>query len=58
MLVIGIDPGLTGALAAVDHRGLQAVIDMPVMQRALGAGMVKKPGERRRRHPAPEGVDP
>ncbi len=41
MLVIGIDPGLTGALAAVDHRGLQAVQDMPTMQRALAAGAVK-----------------
>jgi len=41
MLVIGIDPGLTGALAAIDHRGLQKVEDMPVMQRALARGKVK-----------------
>lgn len=41
MLVIGIDPGLTGALAAIDHHGLEKVQDMPVMQRALAAGKVK-----------------
>jgi len=41
VIVIGIDPGLTGALAVLDHRGLQAVQDMPIMQRALALGVVK-----------------
>ena len=41
MVVIGIDPGLTGALALMDHHGLQAVQDMPTMQRALALGTVK-----------------
>ena len=39
--VIGIDPGLTGALAVVGPGGLEHVEDMPVMQRALAAGKVK-----------------
>ena len=39
--VIGIDPGLTGALAIVGPSGLEHVEDMPVMQRALAAGKVK-----------------
>lgn len=34
MIIVGIDPGITGALAAINHRGLQAVSDMPVMQRS------------------------
>lgn len=40
MIAIGIDPGLTGAIAAVNHRGLRAVHDMPTMTRAAG-GFVK-----------------
>jgi crossover junction endodeoxyribonuclease RuvC len=39
--VIGIDPGLSGALAIVGPKGLVAVQDMPVMQRAMAAGLVK-----------------
>lgn len=42
MYVIGIDPGLTGALAIVGPgQKLIAVQDMPVMQRAMAAGAVK-----------------
>lgn len=41
LYVIGIDPGLSGALALVGPQGLQAVVDMPVMQRAMAAGKVK-----------------
>ncbi|AQH00222.1 hypothetical protein A9R05_07430 [Burkholderia sp. KK1] len=29
MLICGIDPGLTGAVAFVDHNGLRAVFDIP-----------------------------
>lgn len=32
MLVIGIDPGLTGACSVIDHNGLRAVFDLPVMK--------------------------
>lgn len=39
--VIGIDPGLTGALALVGPKGLEHVEDMPVMLRALALGKVK-----------------
>ena len=31
MIVIGIDPGLTGACAVLDHNGLRAVFDLPTM---------------------------
>lgn len=31
MIVIAFDPGLTGAGAVLDHNGLRAVFDMPVM---------------------------
>lgn len=41
MVIVGIDPGLTGALALLTQRGLQAVHDMPVMMRGNGTGMVK-----------------
>lgn len=41
MHIIGIDPGLSGALAMVGPHGLEKVIDIPVMQRALGLGTVK-----------------
>ena len=34
MIVIGIDPGLTGAIAKIGHRGEYfAVLDIPIMQR-------------------------
>jgi crossover junction endodeoxyribonuclease RuvC len=41
MLVVGIDPGLTGALALIDRTGLVACADMPVMVRGNGKGSVK-----------------
>jgi hypothetical protein len=31
MLVVALDPGLTGACAVLDHNGLRAVFDLPVM---------------------------
>lgn len=31
VIVIGVDPGLTGACAVLDHNGLRAVFDLPVM---------------------------
>lgn len=41
MIVVGIDPGLTGALALLAPNGLQAIADMPVMMRGAGTGAVK-----------------
>lgn len=42
MIVIGIDPGLTGALAKLNHAGqLEILLDMPTMQRAGGGATVK-----------------
>ena len=32
MLVVAIDPGLTGACAVLDHTGLRALFDLPTMQ--------------------------
>lgn len=37
MIVIGIDPGLTGACAVMDHNGVRAVFDLPTMP-VPGAG--------------------
>lgn len=31
MLVVAVDPGLSGACAVLDHRGLRAVFDLPTM---------------------------
>lgn len=31
MIVVGIDPGLSGACAVLDHNGLRAVFDLPTM---------------------------
>lgn len=31
MIVVGIDPGLTGACTVLDHNGLRAVFDLPTM---------------------------
>lgn len=31
MITIGFDPGLTGACSVLDHNGLRAVFDLPVM---------------------------
>ena len=41
LYVIGIDPGLSGALAIIGQKGLAAVHDIPVMQRGMAAGKVK-----------------
>lgn len=40
MICIGIDPGLTGAIAVVGPRGLRALEDLPTMERSPG-GFVK-----------------
>ncbi len=32
MLIVGIDPGLTGACSVIDHNGLRAVFDLPTME--------------------------
>ena len=32
MIVVAIDPGLTGACAVLDHNGVRAVFDLPTMQ--------------------------
>lgn len=37
MIIIGIDPGLTGAIAVTDHNGVRVVFDLPTMA-APGAG--------------------
>lgn len=34
MIIIAVDPGLTGGLALVTENGLQALVDMPVMVRS------------------------
>ena len=36
-IIIGIDPGLTGACAVLDHQGVRAVFDLPTMP-VPGAG--------------------
>ena len=41
MQIIGVDPGLTGALALLSHHGLQAVHDIPTMIKGNGEGAVK-----------------
>lgn len=41
MLVIGIDPGLSGACSVFDHNGLKAVFDIPRM-RIPGVGPTAK----------------
>lgn len=41
MIVIGVDCGLSGALAMLDGTGLSAVQDMPVMAKGAGHGRVK-----------------
>lgn len=40
MIVIGIDPGLTGAISMVDRLGYRKMADMPVMQRGSAAAKV------------------
>lgn len=41
MIIAGIDPGLTGAIAILTGRGLQTVVDIPTMMRGAGTGSVK-----------------
>lgn len=41
MIVVGIDPGLTGALAAVDSRGTCAIDDLPTVA-MTGAGRTQR----------------
>lgn len=36
MIVIGIDIGMSGAVAAVDHRGTCSVADLPIVEDAAG----------------------
>lgn len=33
MITLGIDPGITGALAALDHSGIRRVFDMPTREK-------------------------
>jgi len=42
MTVIGIDPGLSGALAMLKTHGLAAVSDIPVAMKGTGEGKVKQ----------------
>ena len=42
MLIIGIDPGITGAIAALDHNGLLSIDDIPTMASGKGAGKRKR----------------
>lgn len=40
---IGIDPGLSGAIALVDYSGIfKEVLDIPTMMKGTGKGVVKK----------------
>lgn len=39
-MFVGIDPGLTGAIAVLDHTGMRHLADLPTMNR--GAGTVKR----------------
>lgn len=36
MIAVGIDIGMTGAVAAVDHRGTCSVADLPIVEDAAG----------------------
>ena len=42
-MIIGIDPGQTGALAFYEHGKIVAVVDMPVMARTHGKGQQVDP---------------
>jgi crossover junction endodeoxyribonuclease RuvC len=37
MMIVGIDPGLTGACAVIDHNGVKSIFDLPTMP-VPGAG--------------------
>lgn len=39
--MIGIDPGLSGALALIDNGVLREVADMPIMAKGKGTSLVK-----------------
>ena len=41
MIVVGIDPGVTGAIACVDSHGTCAVEDLPVIEMG-GAGRTQR----------------
>ena len=41
MIVVGVDPGLTGAIAFLDSRGSMVVRDIPTVE-VEGTGMVKR----------------
>lgn len=41
MIILGIDPGLTGAMAMLTPAGLKGVMDIPTMMRGAGTGSVK-----------------
>lgn len=41
MIVVGIDPGLSGAGAVIDHNGLRAVFDLPTVE-LPGKGSVRR----------------
>lgn len=47
MLTLGIDPGISGALAALDHNGRLVVLDMPTRTRA-GSGRTRNEIDPRR----------
>ncbi|MCM3755674.1 hypothetical protein M3665_27530, partial [Bacillus licheniformis] len=40
MLTLGIDPGISGALAALDHNGALRIADMPTRKKQ-GTGKVR-----------------
>lgn len=42
MLVIGIDPGLTGAMALVSHAGFLSVADLPTCPNGLSSGKMMR----------------
>lgn len=41
MIVVGIDPGLSGACAVLDHNGLRALFDLPTMQDPIAGPAAK-----------------
>lgn len=41
MIVIGIDPGISGAIALLTEQGLQACVDIPIMVRSDKGAKVK-----------------
>lgn len=41
MVIVGIDPGLSGACSVLDHNGLRAVFDLPTMADPLAGPAAK-----------------